>query len=207
LSPFQLAHTLQFDKIWNGTLKDNTMVLKNPTTGKYEVGHYENKTTGVKTGGATDFGNDGLAGGNNIGEFSVINENFWVWGAQGGGGVKSDPLIPGIYDNSLDNFVYQLSNLDRALDGHYNGTGLPPAPLRVAFSFFPPISVVNAGKTITTGKDLYNRNANSFLERGVLAPFNLVSPFAPTKIQNTIPFMMIDGFDKSKTIYDELWPK
>lgn len=125
--------------------------------------------------------------------------------AQGGGGVKSDPLIPGIYDNSLDNFVYQLSNLDRALDGHYNGTGLPPAPLRVAFSFFPPISVVNAGKTITTGKDLYNRNANSFLERGVLAPFNLVSPFAPTKIQNTIPFKMLDRFDKSKTIYDELW--
>lgn len=119
---------------------------------------------------------------------------------------KSTPIIPGIYDNSLDNLRHQLGNLDQALDGRSNGTGLPPASLRVTFSFFPPISVVDAGNTILTGKDLYNRDANTFLKRGVLAPFNLVSPFLPVKIQNTIPYKMVDRFDKGKTIYDEFRP-
>ncbi len=118
--------------------------------------------------------------------------------------ILTKPLIPGIYDNSFSNLGYQIGVLENAIDGRKNGTGLPPAPIRVALAFLPPVSIVNGGKTLFTGNDLYNRNANTFIERGVLAPFNVLAPFLPLKIQNEMIFKMLDVFDKGKTIFDEL---
>jgi len=110
----------------------------------------------------------------------------------------------------LENFAFkytdseQIRNLERSFDGNYNGTGLPPTLFRIIFSLFTPASAVSAGKTIITGKDLYNRNANNFLDRGILAPFNLISPFCPTAVESSDLFKTIYWFNTGHTISNEL---
>ncbi len=117
--------------------------------------------------------------------------------------VPDKPFISGPYNTSWENLGYHMRNLDRAFDGRYNGTGLPPAPVRVVLSFLPPVALVNGGKTILTGEDLYEREANSFLERWVFAPVSVIAPFGPEAVVESVPFIFLEDAHKVHTMIHE----
>jgi len=104
---------------------------------------------------------------------------FVPFGDGGNDVASNNPIIPGSYDNSFDNFGEQMRNLERSFDGHYNGTGLPPTLFRILFSVVTPVGYINAGVTVYTGHDVYNRDRNSFFERFIISPIELLTPALP----------------------------
>ncbi len=118
------------------------------------------------------------------------------------------PFISGLYKSSWRNIGYHVNNFNRTFDGAYNGTGLPPAGVRIAYSFLlPPVGMVSGGRTIWEGKDIYNRQANSVMEQWVLAPLSIVAPFTPAKVTETVPFVLIEDADRANTLYQEVGPQ
>ena len=106
----------------------------------------------------------------------------------------------------MENIVRWAYEMEYRSTAKTNRTGLPPTPVRIFVALFPPTSVINAGKTIIFGNDLFNRDANMFLERGVVAPLNILTPFAPNIIQSTIWFETIERALIINDIYKETEP-
>ncbi len=114
--------------------------------------------------------------------------------------LENKPLIPGMYKTSIENLGYQLRQIDRSLDGHYNG-GKAPKVMQKFAEINPLIGITNGGFQIFTGRNIHNEQVTGRYVRGTVDIFFSAGSFvygpAITIQSNVIEYLtipkLIDG--------------